>query len=59
MQGYVNSIIHEIQTADSIHLSDKARKQIERLVMSAVQKETEAVIKQKDYWKMEYLRGGK
>jgi hypothetical protein len=59
MQGYVNSIIHEVQTADSIHLSDKARKQIERLVMSAVQKENERIYKQKEYWRMEYLRGGR
>ena len=59
MQGSVNLIIHEIQKADSIHLSDKARKHIERLVMSAVQRENEALYKQKEYWKMEYLRGGK
>jgi hypothetical protein len=54
-QAIPNLIIHEIQVAEGIHLSDTSRKHIERLVMQAIRKETEVLRKQNEYWRSFYL----
>lgn len=58
-QGYINSIIHEIQVAEGIHLSDASRYHIKRVVMDAIARETRTVMKERDSWKEHALRDSK
>lgn len=55
-QGVINLIIHEVQKVENIHLSETSRWHIERLVMSAVQKETNHLYRDKQYWLKKYLK---
>lgn len=54
-QAIPNLIAHEIQVAEGIHLSDKSRKHIERLVMEAIRKECHLNKKERDHWRNLYL----
>jgi hypothetical protein len=54
-QAIPNLIAHEIQVQEGIHLSDKSKKHIERLVMEAVRKENEVLQNQKEYWRKLYF----
>jgi hypothetical protein len=53
-QAIPNLIAHEIQVQEGIHLSDKSRKHIERLVMEAVRKENEVLYSEREYWRKLY-----
>jgi hypothetical protein len=50
-QAVVNLIAHEIQVAEGIHLSEKSREHIARLLYDTLAKETEQCRKEKEYWR--------
>ena len=54
-QAIPNLIAHEIQTTEGIHLSDKSRQHIERLVMEAIRKENEILTNQRDHWRNKHF----
>lgn len=54
--GHINLIIHEVQKEHSMELSEASKRHIERLVMSAVQKENDYLYKDKNYWMNKYLK---
>lgn len=54
-QSIPNLIAHEIQSAEGIHLSDRSRHHIERLVMQAVQKENVVLSNQVEYWRNKHF----
>jgi hypothetical protein len=54
--GVINLIIHEVQTAEGIELSETSRRHIERLVMRAVERENDALYRDKQYWMNAYLK---
>lgn len=55
-QAIPNLIAHEIQVTEGIHLSEKSRAHIERLVMQAIRKENEILVGKVDYWQQLYLK---
>lgn len=54
-----NLIAHEIQLAESTHLSDTSRSHIERLVMEAITKEHKVLISERNYWRNEHMKKSK
>lgn len=54
--NYAAAIIHEIQIADRIHLSQTAREQIYRLVKEAEARAKVEPKKQRDEWKQKFFQ---